>query len=395
MTSSPDYVPYADLTLYDKSPSDILAAAVATLQARWPDWTPSATNVEMAILEALAIEVGENIFTINRLPSAMIYYLMSLYGMERYSGSPPSVEVVFTAQDDTGYVIPAGTEVAILIPNGEYMSFYTVIDLTIPSPETTGTVVATATVYTDIANGMATGTEVVLVDSVVGIESAETGGLIYGGDVPETDEAFRLRGVQRLQRLVDTLVTADHFTQAALEDPTIVRATTIDNYDADEVGDPGDHPGSVTVYVYGEGAALSTEAKAALAGSLEERAAANLTVTVKDPTITSVSVTTEIVPLPGFSSASVIGSVVDRLNEYLSTQNWAWSGTVRRNELISVIDQVTGVDYVATLTVPAADVELSGAAALVSPGTMDVSVDGEATVTLTATAGLEITDAPE
>lgn len=397
MSISPDYVPYADMTLYDKSPSDILAAAVSTLQSRWPDWNPAATNVEMAVLEALAIEVGETVFTINRLPDAMVYYLMSLYGVERYSGAAPSVEVEFTAQDDAGYVVPAGTEVSLLIPNGEYMSFYTVIDLTIPAPETKATVVATATDYTNIANGVASGTEAILINSLTGIESAITVSDVYGGDVPESDELFRQRGIQRLQRLVDTLVTAEHFTQAALENPEVVRATAIDNFNANDVGDPGDHPGFVTVVVYGDGYELSDETKTALEESLESRAAVNLDVVVTDPTITPIDITVEIVPVAGYTSTAVISAVETRLNEYLSVYNWDWAGTVRRNELISIIDQVPGVDYVAALTSPASDITLSGVDTLVSAGALDVSVEGEGMVFTTATASLvvEVEDIPE
>ena len=390
MSISPDYVPYADLTLYDKSPSDILAAAVSTLQSRWPDWNPTATNVEMAILEALAIEVGETVFTINRLPSTMVYYLMSLYGIERYSGSPPSVDVTFTAQDDVGYTVPAGTEIALLIPNGEYMSFYTDLDLVIPAPMTTGTVVATATEYTNIANGLASGTEAVMVTSVSGIDSAVTASEVYGGDIPETDDVFRQRGIQRLQRLVDTLVIPEHFTQAALENTSVVRATTIDNWNINNESSPGDDPGYVTVIVYGDGYALTTEEKDALAESLASRAAANLEVIVADPTLSEIDITVEIVPVNGYSSSAVINAVTVRLNDYLSVYNWEWAGTVRRNELISVIDQVPGVDYVASLTTPAADVELSGEYVLVTPGTFDVSVEGEGIVVLSAGASLEV-----
>ena len=81
-----------------------------------------------------------------------------------------------------------------------------------------------------------------------------------------------------------------------------------------------------------------------------------------------------------------------RLEEYLSVYNWSWAETVRLNDLISVIDQVEGVAYVATVAEPATDVTLSGDDALVSPGTFDVSVKGEATVALSAEASMEVVE---
>lgn len=402
MTASPDYTAYVDLSLYDKSPSDILAAGLETLQARQPDWVPEETNTEVMLLEALAVEVGELAFAINRIPKNLIYVLMALYGVTRDPGSTPSVELTFTMQDDYGYVIPVGTEIAIplggsdYVSSQDYMSFYTNADLIVTAPNTEGTVVASAREYTDVANGIAAGTVVEVVAAIDGVESAVTSSEIYGGVLPETDESFAIRGAQRLQRLNDTLVIPDHFTQAALEDPNVLRATTIDNWDASQVeSSPGDHPGCVTVVVYGNGAFLTAEEKAALAESLETRAATNLTVTVTDPVLADIDVTAEIVPLPGYASAAVIEAVTARLEEYLSVYNWSWAETVRLNDLISVIDQVEGVAYVATVAEPATDVTLSGDDALVSPGTFDVSVKGEATVALSAEASMEVEGMPE
>ncbi len=108
-------------------------------------------------------------------------------------------------------------------------------------------------------------------------------------------------------------------------------------------------------------------------------------------------ITVEIVPVAGYTSTAVISAVETRLNEYLSVYNWDWAGTVRRNELISIIDQVPGVDYVAALTSPASDITLSGVDTLVSAGTLDVSVEGEGMIFTTATASLVVAaeDIPE
>lgn len=375
MTVSPDYTDYVDLTIYDKGPQDILEAAQATLQARIPDWSPTPTNIEVMLMEALALEVGETVFSLNRIPESMVRVLLSLYGIEFDSGQPPVVDLLFTAQDTDGYTVPAGTEVAVLMSNNEYISFFTDTELTITEGNATGTVGATATVFTNIANGIASGTDGELVDAIVGIDAVETASVVADGRLPENVEQWTFRGVQRLRRLVDTLVIPQHFIQAALENTLVVRANAVDNYDptADPPGVPGDHPGNVTVVVYGDGAPLSTAEKTTLRDSLEQRALANLIVHVIDPTITTVNVTASIAVEATATEATVITAVETRLAEYLNPATWPWAGTVRRNELISVIDQVPGVDYVDSITTPAADIVLGVGETLVDAGTITIT----------------------
>ena len=145
----------------------------------------------------------------------------------------------------------------------------------------------------------------------------------------------------------------------------------------------------MNVVVYGDNAALSTQQKDLLQGDLEGRAAANLIVTVTDPTVVNVDIRIEFVTKPGYSSSSVIAAVKQRLQEYLSVYNWPWEGTVRRYEIISIVDQVPGVDYVTTLFDPATDLTYSGST-LVRAGRLQVSVPGETTAEFTTTAVLTV-----
>jgi hypothetical protein len=375
MSVSPDYTEFVDLSLYDKDPTDIYEAALAVLQSRIPDWQPTDTNIEVMLLEALAIEVSETVFNINRIPQNTLRLLLALYGITIDSGSPPVVDIEFTAYDDTGYLIPAGTEVVLETSNGEFISFFTDEDAAILTGNTTVTVAATADQNTNIANGIAIGTDVAIIESLLGIETAETASVVADGTIPESIESWTARGAQRLRRLVDTLVIPSHFTQASLETPGVFRANTVDNYDpnASPPGNPGDHPGNVTVVVYGDGAPLSTGEKQDLVSALSLQAAANLIVHIVDPTLVSVDVTASIAVKPGFNSTAVINAVTNRLEEYLSPNSWPWAGVVRRNELISIIDQVEGVDYVDTVSVPSSDLIVGPDTALAEYGTITVT----------------------
>ena len=375
MTTSPDYTQYIDLTLFDKSPADILAVGISTFRSRGTDWIPSETNLEMVLMEAFAIEISEIIFTVNRLPESMMQTLLSLYQVTRYAGSPPSVYLTFTAMDDTGYTIPGNTEVILPLSNGEFMSFFTNSPLTIVASATTGTIQATATEYTNIANGIDIGTSLQIIDALIGIDSVESASIVAGGVLPETVESWISRGIQRFQRLVDTLVLPSHFVQAALENPAVVRANAIDNYDpnADPPGVPGDHEGFITVVVYGDNAPLTNDQQVALKATLTASGVTNIVVNLIDPTLTEVDITVSVKVVNGYNTTAVTAAVSERLQTYLSPNTWPWAGTVRRNEIISIVDQVPGVEYVDTLTTPAADITLSEGDTLTTPGTITVT----------------------
>ena len=371
--TSPDYAQFIDLSLYDKSATDILTAAQVTLQSRIPDWVPSNTNIEVMLMEAMALEVSETVFSVNRLPITMLRALLALYEVDQNPGTPPSVELTFTAYDTDGYTIPAGTEVILTLDNDEYISFFTDAVATIVATTTTIAVTATSTAYTDVANGVVSGTSCLLVNSLIGIDFVETSSVVSGGTIPETVDAWTLRGTQRLQRLVDTLVIPEHFTSAALEDANVFRANTINNYDPAVGPAPGDNPGHVTVVVYGDNAEVSDPNKTALQASLAARANANLNIHVIDPTLTTQAVTATIVVEAGYVAADVIADVEAALTAYLNTNTWPWEGTIRRFELVTVIDAVAGVSYVDTLTVPAADVTLADGATLASVGVLTIT----------------------
>ena len=372
---NPDITQYTNLVIYDKDPQDIVDAALVVLQARLPEWTPSETNIELALLEAMALEVAETIYTINRLPEVMVETLLALYEIERDQGEAPSVTIEFTMADNAGYTIDEGTEVSISISASENLSFFTDSDLIIAPGSTTGTKAATAIENTISANGVAIGTSCELVDAIEAVESIETTTVIAGGEAPEDDTTFLTRGIQRLQRLTDTLVIPEHFSQYALEKTYVTRAYAIDNYNSEAgSGVPGDHDGHITVVVYGDGANVSNGNKALLLAELDDNASGNLGVHLLNPTINTVNVAIAVKKVDAYTTGAIQTAVQTALTAYLNTATWDWSGTVRRNELITLVSNITGVDYVVSLTTPASDVTYATEGNLVTAGTLTVTV---------------------
>ena len=85
--------------------------------------------------------------------------------------------------------------------------------------------------------------------------------------------------------------------------------------------------------------------------------------------------TATVVVAPGYTTAEVDAAVTAALEAFLSPDTWPWEATVRRNDLIALIEGVEGVAYLTAghPTTPAADVALSGAAPLADAGTINIT----------------------
>ena len=346
------------------------------LLVKMPEWVPREGNVEVLLAESIALEISELITAINRVPGAIVQIQAQLFGIIRSTGTQPAVNLTFNLSDTLGHTVIAGTRVVLTVPGGlEPVIFTTNVDLVVAAGQSVGTVASTGDRFTIEANGIASGTVVELLDAVSFVNSVVTGSVVASGLDAETDTDWIERSVNRFSRLTETLVLPKHFSAAALETPAVVRAITIDSFNSGAgSGVPGDHPGFVTVAVYGNGAVLSAAERATLDAQFEAEAQANLSVSVVDPTITAVTVNVTVQKVSTALTATVQAAVAAALDTYLAPTTWDWSGTVRRNELITLISNVVGVDYVVSLTAPAADVVLSGVAPLADLGTVTVTV---------------------
>lgn len=373
----PDLSSYVDLRLFDVTDQEVVDTALAAARANLPGWIPREGNTEVLIMESLALEIAEAIVAINRLPGAVVAAILLLAGVDRDYGAAPITSATFTLGDTLGHTIPGGTRLYLVLDDSSTVTFLVEPPgLVVPPGSATGTVSIIADTNTGQANGVQAGTQLVPADPLPFIESVELAGAVADGRDPETDEQWRDRGVARLSRLSDALVLPRHFEAAALERAEVERAVAIDLYDPLQLGDPGDHPGHITVAVLGEnGAALSTEAKDGIEQSLEASAVAILDVHVVDVVVDTVPVATQVHPLPGYTEAAVTEAVQDAVAAYIDPLTWTWGGVIRLNEMISLIDRVTGVDYVVTVTIDgnASNYTVAGAATLPKAGTVTVT----------------------
>jgi uncharacterized phage protein gp47/JayE len=372
---SPVASPYLDLRIYDKDAQDVFEAAIVNLQTYLPEWTPREGHTEVMLLETLALEVAEQIFAINRIPGAIMEILLRLYGVERDTGTPPTTTLLFTASDDVGHTIPTGTRAALTLGgDADPLTFTTTEPAVIAPGDFTGAAGAAPDTHTTPPHGTPAGTLLDLIDSVIFLERVELSSNVVGGAEAEDDQAWFTRGKLRLSRLVETLVLPRHFMAAALEDPLVTRAFAVDQYDPATGPAPGDNPGHITVAVYGDGGTLTGPQKTTLEGTLSAQAQANLAVHVVDPTLTTVDVTATLLAKEGADTAVVQAAAEEALAAYISPEGWPWTETVYRFELVSLLDQVEGVERVVSLTVPAADTALGGVAPLAILDTATITV---------------------
>jgi len=374
--ANPDITPFVNLKIFDLDPVDVFDSAKAELQTNLPQWTPRESNVETVLLEALALQVAEGIFAINRLPGAIVEILVQLYGIQRSIGTPPTVHLRFTMVSNTGYTIPVGTRVRCVLPGDlEPVVFTTDVELNIAPGVYYGIVAATGDRFTADANGVEANTFFDLLDSILYVDTVKTEDVVVGGADPESDDAFFARATARFGRLSDSLVLPKHFQIAALEQPYVSRAFAIDNWDGTGAT-PGTVAGHITVAVYGDGAVVSSGDKLTLHDLLDAEALANLVVHIIDPTITTVAVTATVQALAGFDTTVVHDAIVAALTTYLDPSTWPWSGTVRVFELATLINNIEGVDYIASMATPSSNVTLTGNAPLADAGTFTITVTG-------------------
>lgn len=385
--TTPSYRPpadttgYVDLRLYDRSDQEIIEAALAAAQINMPEWVPREGHTEVLLIEALALEIAEAVVAVNRLPGATLETLLRFAGVDRDYGAAPTALAQIVCADTLGHEIPAGTRLYLSTADGQ--GYVTMLvespGVSIPPGSSTGVVSLIGDVFTSAANGVPAGTSLQMVSPMPFVETIALATPAADGRDPETDEVWRDRGVNRLSRLTEALVLPRHFEAAALEDPNVSRAVVVDNTDPGTEG-VGDDPGHVTVAVLGDGgAALSQQAKDVLQLALDDAALAMLQVHVVDIAVHPVVITVTVHLHPTADPDTTTNAVRRAVDEYLDPLTWTYGARVRRNEMISLVDRVTGVDYVAELTMTGQNAE--GDLVLATAST--VPDLGAVTVTLT------------
>lgn len=375
--TSPDVTPYVDVQLSTRTRQDIFEEMLALAALRFPDWTPLEAHTETLLLEVWAEVIHGLEQRLNLAPAAAFEGLVRLLQVARDPGSRPAGTVTMSIAPGTTLTqtIPADTRLRFLPADGtDELELVVAAAVAFPPGDVTVAVPVTGLLETSAYNGVSAGA-IVLVDQLTFIDGVTLTGAFVDGRDPEDSAAYLSRGAARLARLTTTLVHVDQFQAAALDDPVVRRAVAVDNFNSDAgSGNPGDHPGHVTVAASGTGGApLTSGQKAALVAALESQALALLEVHVTDATVTAINVTAQLERDPSYDDATVVAAAAQALADHLNADTWPYAASVYRNELISLLDQVPGVRRVVSLTAPATDVALTGIAPLADLGTATIT----------------------
>lgn len=374
---SPDITSYVDLRIFDVSDQDMINTALANLRLNLPGWTPREGNTESLVIESLALEIAELIVAINRMPGAVVEAIITMAGVSRDFGQPPDATATITFGDILGHTLPTGTRIYLPLSDGTTVTFLVEPPgLTVAPGGNTGTASLIGDTFTAAANGMPIGTALVLADPLPFVDSIVLLTAVADGRDPETDNSWRNRGVEELSRLSSALVVPSQFVAYTLAQAGVAAAMALDQYNPTGGHSPGADPGYMTVAVLGpNGTTLSTGAKTALQVAMQAQAAAILQVSVIDATIVTVAVATKVVPIAGATFSVVSIAVQTAIQAYLNPLNWTTGAVIYLNEMISLIDQVSGVSRVVNVTLAgsAADYTISGIAALPNAGVITVT----------------------
>lgn len=363
--------------------SELVAQAVADAQSgKWPDWIPREGQQEVILLELMAAMVAGDNAQFNTLLGVVTEIVLQQYGVSRSPGTAATVNVRFTTTaSPTDVQIPAGSMVVLDPGQGlDPVTFSTDTPLVIPTGSTIGTVSATAVRVGSEVNGINAGTLLQVLSALPFVDSAQTASQVIGGTDVEDDQSFLDRTSPRLSRLVETLVRPDQYTAAAIETVGVTRALTINNYNSDAGGTPGTALGHVTVAVAGPGGSgLGGVALEDLRALLQAMSYVLLTVHTINASVVNVDVSVTVVAQAGFTQAEVQANVTTALGAYLNPDAWVWGTKVFRNEIISLVDQVIGVERVVDVTrlgsnTNGADFTLPGVAPLAKVGAVVVTV---------------------
>ena len=457
--TSPDVTPYVDLTIFDASSQQIFLDSIDYAKVALPEYAPQDGSIETVLLQAMALETQEAIYSINRLPGAVVEVLLRLLDVDRNSGTSASVVVKFTGSTTANFTIPLGARLyyqesasadVLLLETAEQITGTqakvistieqvgttitvttstqhglstgnlvtisgtvamnisdtaitidpddpTVFTLTAGGSgtysETAGTVTPASTIpatgfvtartseITEDFNGLAAGTNLILLSILPEVASVETASILTGGVNAETDTEYFSRAVATLSRLSTALVTTNQMNQFVVESgryPDAYRAYTVDNTDETREGSqinkvmiavaPVDASIDNLLDGIGDGSIDSTSVnygvKDIIYEGIAERIHASLDPVVVNPVIVELGVAATVKLPSGILASSVQDACNETLSTYLSSNVWDWSDVVRYNEVITQLRNTTvavgtstsaAVDYVSSITMTPTD----------------------------------------
>lgn len=353
-------VGYLGVTVDDRDPQAVFDEMVTAVQTALPGWTPHNAALEVQILEAVAVATADWIYATNRTVGAMVEAVLAQTGVVRDDGAPSTGQLTLT--------FDGAVDIAI----AEATPFVTDDGVTVLAVRDTPAAGSTAVVDVEEATPGAgallqTGTAMSPAAGIPRLSTCQLTTALTGGRPAEDDLAFLTRCALRQRRVAAALVRASDFTAAALEDPRVGRATTIDRWNDLTSSTANGH---VTVVLHGHGASLPAEVITDLDTALTAGAVHMLTVHVRAAELVPVNITAGITVAAGYNPADTLTAARAVLADWLGPDNAGWGMTVTPTAIEALLENTPGV-ATAVVTTPSGDVTTQPWQ-LPAPGTINV-----------------------
>jgi hypothetical protein len=370
------------------------------LALKAPGWEAHDGNLEVWLTEAWSESASE----IRALARDVPATIFTTYGND-VLGIAPGLALAavgtatFTAMDNKGYTLEAGTQFALPRSGDDLVAYAVDQEYVIPVGESQTPPVSFTAVLTG-ADGNGLIGEGEMLDPVVWVDTVTVTEPTSKGADAETPDIYldRLSVLMRMIALRPVLPV--DFAILALQVPTVVRAISMNLYN------PADgtwtNPRMVTLILAGvEGYPLPADVKDAVKLMLENLREVNWIVNYTDPSYVPIDVTYEVMAFAGQDSDTVKAACDEALTHYLLPINYRLNeaspstaggeviyppnggGTTRQqyiyvNELIALLDRCLGVDRVVSVIIngAAADFLMTDPYSFPEPGTFTGTVSG-------------------
>lgn len=219
----------------ERSPDDLLEAAYNFIKDRIPGWEENDGNLDTWLLQINATQAADLLAIATDIPDSIFrYFGRVMIGFPDILATQAQAPSTWTMQDNSGYTIPAGTQVGVLNTIGELIPFTVAVAVIVPagsSVTAAGEVTLVAIEAGASGSGLGSpGYDLELIDPLDYVSLVELTAATTGGVDSESLDEYRNRLVRRLRRLSTRPILPRDFSDMALEVAGVERAVAIDGY---------------------------------------------------------------------------------------------------------------------------------------------------------------------